>query len=72
MRIYDFSLMPIFWYMSWDSVRIWGNVTQRKPLYLHILCSVELSLLVSLGTTFFSNALAKFLQKVQKAPNLLH
>ena len=64
--------MPIFWYMSWDSVHIWGNVTQRKLLYLHILCSVELSLLVSLGTTFFSNALAKFLRKVQKAPNLLH
>ena len=72
MRIYGFSLMPIFWYMSWDSVHIWGNVTQRKLLYLHILCSVELSLLVSLGTTFFSNALAKFLRKVQKAPNLLH
>ena len=31
-----------------------------KPLYLHIICSVQLSLLVNFCTTFFSNALAKF------------
>ena len=31
-----------------------------EPLYLHIICSVQLSLLVNFCTTFFSNALAKF------------
>ena len=36
------------------------NVDQRKPLYLHILCSAQVSLFVNLGTTFFSNTLAKF------------
>ena len=33
---------------------------QRKPLHLHILCSVQLSLLVNLSTTLFFSALAKF------------
>ena len=54
--------------MSLDSVHILENVVQRKTLYLHILCSVQLSLLVNLGTTrllvnlgttLFSNAIAK-------------
>ena len=60
MGIYRFSLISIFLYMSLDSVHIRKNVAQRKPLYLHILCSVQLSLLVNLTTTFFSTALTKF------------
>ena len=34
--------------------------SERKPLYLHILCKVQLSLLVNLGTIFFSDAHAEF------------
>ena len=54
------SLTVFLWYvfscMSLDSVHMQENVAHRKPLYLHILCIVQLSL----GTTFFSNALSKF------------
>ena len=46
--------------MSLYSVNIRENLAQREPLHLHILCSVQLSLLVNLGTTFFSIALTKF------------
>ena len=45
--------------MSLDSVHILENVVQRKRLHLYILHSVQLSLLVNLGTTFFSNSLTK-------------
>ena len=45
-----FSLVHIFLYMSLDSVHMLKNMAQRKPLYLQILCSVQLSLLVNLGT----------------------
>ena len=54
------GFLRIFPYMSLDSVHILENVVQRKRLYLYILQSVQLSLLVNLGTTFFSNALTKF------------
>ena len=64
MGIYGFSLIRIFPYMSLDSVHMWENLAERKPLYLHILCSVQLSLLVNVGTTFFSNALLKFWAKL--------
>ena len=46
--------------MSLNSVHIQEKVAQRKPLYLHILCSAQGSLFVNLGTTFFSNTLTKF------------
>ena len=64
MRIYGISLIHIFAYMPLDSVHKLENVAQRKPLYLHILWSVQLSLLVNLGATFFSNLLAKFCAKL--------
>ena len=60
MGICEFSLIHIFVYMSLDFVELVENVAQRKPLYLHILYSVQLSQLVNLGTIFFSNAHAKF------------
>ena len=69
MQIWKFSLTRIFPYTPLDSVHILENLAQRKSLYLHILCSVKLSLLVYLGTTFFSVALAN---SVHEAPNLQH
>ena len=60
MQIYRFSLIRIFPYTSLDSVHKRENLASRKPLYLYILCSVQLSLLVNVGTTFFSVVLAKF------------
>ena len=39
---YGFSLKHIFAYISLNSVHIRENVAQRKPLCLHILCSVQL------------------------------
>ena len=60
MQIWKFSLIRIFLYTPLDSVHILENLAQRKSLYLHILCSIKLSLLVYLSTTFFSVALAKF------------
>ena len=60
MGISGFSLIRVFLYMSLNSVQIQENIAQRKPLYSHILCSVQLSLLLKLGTIFFSNTLVKF------------
>ena len=71
MGIYRFSMIRIFPYMSLDSVHIRENVAQRKTSYSHILCSVQLNLLVSLGTTFSSNALAKFFASSAKPPALI-
>ena len=45
--------------MFLGSVHAVEILAQRKPLYLHILCSVQLNLLVNVGTTF-SVALASF------------
>ena len=53
MEIYGFSLIRIFPHISLDSAHIRENVAQRKPLYLHILCSLQLNLSVNFGTTFF-------------------
>ena len=66
MQIYGFSLIRIFPYMSLDSVHIWGNVGQRKPLYVHVLCSVCLSLWLNVGTTFLSVALAELCARSTK------
>ena len=57
MGIYGFSLIRNFPYMFLDSVYIRENVAHRKPLYLHILCRVEVSLLVNLYITFSWNTL---------------
>ena len=43
--------------MSLDSVHTQESLSQRKPLYLHILGSVQPSLWINLSATFF--ALAK-------------
>ena len=53
MEIYGFSLIRIFPHISLDSAHIRENVAQRKPLYLHILCSLQLNLSINFGTTFF-------------------
>ena len=60
MQIYGFPLIRIVPYTSLNYVHIRENLAYRKPLYLHILCNVQLSLLVNVGVTFFSIALAKF------------
>ena len=49
----------IFWYVLGFCPYTW-KYGSEKTFYLYILCSFLLSLLVNLGTTFFSNALAKF------------
>ena len=49
MQIYGFSLIRIFPYTSLDYVHIRNHLAYRKPLYLHILCNVQLILLVNLG-----------------------
>ena len=49
-HVYLFGILSIYW-------KIWLT---ENLLYLHTLCSVKLSLLVNLGTTFFSIAPAKF------------
>ena len=49
MQIYGFSLIRIFPYTSLDYVHIRNHLAYRKPFYLHILCNVQLSLLVNLG-----------------------
>ena len=39
------------------------NLAQKKPLYLHVLCSVQLCLWGNLGTAFF---LSHFSSNVEK------
>ena len=57
MQIQWFSLILIFPYLPWYSVNIRENLVQRKRLHLHILCTVEQSLLVNLGTLVHSSPL---------------
>ena len=66
MLIYGFSLILIFPYQSLYFIHIRQNLVHRKSLYLHILCSVQLSLCENLGTPLH---LQNF---VDEAPNLLH
>ena len=66
-RVFSDMYFP---YMSLDSVHIRENLALRKPLYLHILCSDQLSLLVNLGTAFFS--IFHLQNSVHEALNLLH
>ena len=44
-RVFSDTCFPL--YVSLDSIHIRENLAQRKPLYLHILCSVQLSLWVT-------------------------
>ena len=64
MQRYGFSAICIFTYMFLDSVHIRENLAYRKPLYLHILFSVQVRLWVNLCTTFCSFAPAKFCVQV--------